>query len=381
MVADSTLYSGAKARALRRSAAYDALSGKRRAAYARVTELEAVVTALHVVAEGGSNVADFDEELAARLAAIMPCLKVQRQYGVRSPTGLVSPNVQLFANAAKHNFSSDFRNLTATEARREQRRGNPPAPVPQLPQLPPLPPPPPPPQLPELDGAIQCCKLEEFRRGLYSGNTSGEHVFNDEATMVFTLVEEDFIDNAFNEVGVTDLIVDRAVCFPDNNVRPSSLDGDTDLNDNASNGHNSNGFPDINGSTSVLDGGTYSNVSASSGLNNYSGHGTKDNVKYWLDRLMQEELACKKQKADKKQAEARGLYIFSEAFSLEHCSIFKPAACVSNLCADGALSLFLKTDSSKHRMKKYHFFRTLKLCPRPMTKAHPHRDCFYWTLF
>ena len=90
--------------------------------------------------------------------------------------------------------------------------------------------------------------------------------------------------------------------------------------------------------------------SASSGLNNYSGHGTKDNVKYWLDRLMQEELACKKQKAD----EARGLYIFSEAFSLEHCSIFKPAACVSN---------------------------PLKLCPRPMTKAHPHRDCFYWTLF
>jgi len=109
--------------------------------------------------------------------------------------------------------------------------------------------------------------------------------------------------------------------------------------------------------------------------------GTKDNDKYWLDRLMQEELACKKQKADKKQAEARGLYIFSEAFSLEHCSIFKPAACVSNLCADGALILFLTTDSSKHRMKKYHFFRTLKLCPRPMTKAHPHRDCFYWTLF
>ena len=349
MVADSTLYSGAKARALRRSAAYDALSGKLRAAYARVTELEAVVTALHVVAEGGSNVADFDEELAARLAAIMPCLKVQRQYGVRSPTGLVSPNVQLFANAAKHNFSSDFRNLTATEARREQRRGKHPAPVPQLPQLPPLPPPPPPPQLPELDGAIQCYKLEEFRRGLYSGNTSGEHVFIDEATMVFTLVEEDFIDNAFIEVGVTDLIVDRAVGFPDNNVRPSSLDGDTDLND-SSNGHNSNGFPDINGSTSVLDGGTYSNVSASSGLNNYSGHGTKDNVKYWLDRMMQEDLACKKQKAD----EARGLYIFSEAFSLEHCSIFKPAACVSN---------------------------PLKLRPRPMTKAHPHRDCFRWTLF
>ena len=110
--------------------------------------------------------------------------------------------------------------------------------------------------------------------------------------------------------------------------------------------------------------------SASSGLNNCSGHGTKDNVKYWLDRLMQEELACKKQMA----AEARGLYIFSDAFSLEHCSIFKPATCVSNLCADGALSLFLETDSSKHRMKK-------KLCPRPMTKAHPHRDCFHWTLF
>ena len=77
------------------------------------------------------------------------------------------------------------------------------------------------------------------------------------------------------------------------------------------------------------------------------------NGKYWRDRLMQEELASKKQKADK----ARGLYIFSEAFSHEHCSIFKPKIRISNLITDDAISVFLKTDASTHRMKKYKFLR------------------------
>ena len=113
--------SGAHARALHRKVAFDALSGKLKSAYDRIQELEALVAAVQVVGQGASLASNIDEELIARLSAIMPCLEEQKKYGARSPTGLVSPRKQLFANAAKHNFATDFRTLSAKDARIQQR--------------------------------------------------------------------------------------------------------------------------------------------------------------------------------------------------------------------------------------------------------------------
>ena len=78
-----------------------------------------------------------------------------------------------------------------------------------------------------------------------------------------------------------------------------------------------------------------------------------------IGRLLQEEAeakAAKRLKGSLKNPAASRLFIFSEAFAQEHCSIFKQAACSSNR-ADDAISLFFKTDSSKHRMRKYKFLR------------------------
>ena len=104
MVALSTLMSGAHVRSLRRKAAFEAL-----------------VTAQQAVGRGDALYCDTDDELVSRLAAIKPCLEEQKKHCARSPTGLVCPRLQLFANAAKHNFSADFRSLTVTEARKHQR--------------------------------------------------------------------------------------------------------------------------------------------------------------------------------------------------------------------------------------------------------------------
>ena len=109
MVAVGTLTSGAHVRAMRRRAAFEALSGKLQAAYERIQHLEAVVTAQQAVGRGEALFCDTDDELISRLAAIKPCLEEQKKHCARSPTGLVSPRLQLFANAAKHNFSSDFK--------------------------------------------------------------------------------------------------------------------------------------------------------------------------------------------------------------------------------------------------------------------------------
>ena len=79
---------------------------------------------------------------------------------------------------------------------------------------------------------------------------------------------------------------------------------------------------------------------------------------------MQEELASKKLKADN----ARGLFIFSEAFSHDRCSIFKPKTRISNLTAADALSVFLKTNTSTHRMRKYQFLRLHVAAPIFRTK-------------
>ena len=201
MVAVSTLMSGAHVRSLRRKAAFEALTGKLKTAYGRIHELEAIVAAQHVVGKADAVITDTDEELIARLAAIKPCLEEQMKYYARSPTGLVSPQMQLFANAAKHNFSSDFRSLSAKEARLQQRgerRHN----------VLLMPPPPPPPHLPELQNAINWSNLEDFRRGLYScaiaggvdisSDTNGgmdevisSGILIDEASMVFSLQEDD----------------------------------------------------------------------------------------------------------------------------------------------------------------------------------------------
>ena len=79
------------------------------------------MAAVQVVGQGAALASNIDTEVIARLAAIMPCLEEQKKYGARSPTGLVSPRKQLFANAAKHNFATDFRTLAAKDARIQQR--------------------------------------------------------------------------------------------------------------------------------------------------------------------------------------------------------------------------------------------------------------------
>ena len=171
--------SGAQLRSSRRQVAFSAVTGRLQAAYDRIQELEAVVTAILVVWQGDYDidkddissvplsygvplVCGLDEELIARLAAIMPCLKQQKKFGARSPTGLVSPSKQLFANAAKHNFISDFRTLSAHDARKQQRGGfscN-------------VPPPAPPP-IPDLQSAISCADFEAFHVSLYGGIAFG----------------------------------------------------------------------------------------------------------------------------------------------------------------------------------------------------------------
>ena len=235
----------------RRAAAKEAkhiMECKLAAAFARVAELELALSSL-----------TSDPELLARLLTIGPCLVAQKQAAAvgtidtHSYRALVTKDQHIAANAAKHIFGVDFRKLSIADIRRMQRGGKPPAP--QLPLLPPLPPPPPPPHLPELDGAMQCLQLEEFRRGLYNnGKSSGEHdsiggahvtshVIFDEASMVFTLVEDDFSCNDPQVIMAAGFTV-----------------GDTDLNDSASNGHNSHsGFPDTpdtNDRADVLDGDT-----------------------------------------------------------------------------------------------------------------------------
>ena len=78
MVAVGTLTSGAHVRAMRRRAAFEALSGKLQAAYERIQHLEAVVTAQQAVGRGEALFCDTDDELISRLAAIKPCLEEQR---------------------------------------------------------------------------------------------------------------------------------------------------------------------------------------------------------------------------------------------------------------------------------------------------------------
>ena len=51
----------------------------------------------------------------------------------------------------------------------------------------------------------------------------------------------------------------------------------------------------------------------------------------------------------------------------------------SIIAAFNAVCLYISTFSSKHRMKKYKFYRTFKLRPRPIVKPHPHRQLpKYW---
>ena len=125
MATECTPLCGARARAARRHVAFSVVAGKLQAAYARIKQLEAMLAGQ--VASSGECIASngLDEELLARLSAIVPCLEEQKKFGARSPSGLVSPQVQLLANAAKHNFVSDFRTLTTREARRQQRGGAP----------------------------------------------------------------------------------------------------------------------------------------------------------------------------------------------------------------------------------------------------------------
>ena len=115
MVTDGTPMRGAGAhdRATRRHAAFVALHGKLRAAYARIEDLEAQILAKSVL-DTQDEVGD--PELQARLAAIAPCLAEQKKYGSHSSKLLVSSDVHVLANAAKLNLLTDFRGLTPGEA-------------------------------------------------------------------------------------------------------------------------------------------------------------------------------------------------------------------------------------------------------------------------
>ena len=81
MAAECTLASGAKERARRRSVAFGALAGTLSTAYARIKELEAVLAAVYSVGKDVSSVIDIDEELVARLGAILPSGSTKEVWG------------------------------------------------------------------------------------------------------------------------------------------------------------------------------------------------------------------------------------------------------------------------------------------------------------
>ena len=105
MVTDGTPMRGASAhdRATRRQAAFLALHGKLRAAYARIEDLEAQMLAGSVFVTPDEVV---DPELQARLAAIAPCLAKQKRFGLHSSKLLVSSDVHVLANAARRTLGA-----------------------------------------------------------------------------------------------------------------------------------------------------------------------------------------------------------------------------------------------------------------------------------
>ena len=76
--------------------------------------------------ESSKKCGEDDSEVGARLDAIRPCLQAQvlaarDGEAVRSASSLVPPDINVMANAAKHQFQAEFESLTPGEARREQR--------------------------------------------------------------------------------------------------------------------------------------------------------------------------------------------------------------------------------------------------------------------
>ena len=141
-------------RGSRRKHAMEILNGKLVAAYTTIEKLEAKLTAFAATA----SACGADTEMVARLAALVPCFQAQKTACSHSSRLLVTPDTQVLANAAKHNFRDDFRGMTPRRARAEQRGRD-------HGML--LPPPPPPPDLPALRNAILCSELETFRGTLY----------------------------------------------------------------------------------------------------------------------------------------------------------------------------------------------------------------------
>ena len=130
------------------------LNGKLAAAFLTIEKLEAKLTAFAATA----SACGADTEMVARLAALVPCFQAQKTACSHSSRLLVTPDTQVLANAAKHNFRDDFRGMTPRRARAEQRNRD-------HGLL--LPPPPPPPDLPALRNAILYSELETFRGNLY----------------------------------------------------------------------------------------------------------------------------------------------------------------------------------------------------------------------
>ena len=134
----------------------------------------------------------------------------------RSSVGLVSRDVQVLANAAKHQYTSPFLGLTAGQARKRQRHGDAIVePVPCKADV--MAPPPPPPDIPELTGALRCEDLESRLEMVMFPNSYGSSkeqktaVVWDES-LVFTIMEDDlegtmvgFHDDGLRQISINGL--------------------------------------------------------------------------------------------------------------------------------------------------------------------------------
>ena len=289
-------------------------------------------------------------------------------------------------------------------------------------------PPPAPPPLPGLHSAIACADLEAFRFSLFGpasrgfGDIDGTSVCTpvdnfvsgiliDEASMVFTVGESDLmegvnkgsaatclvdmgstvtgtndddqgskvtatIDSAGtgpnNKGVVTEPIVDNIsscqqgqghfVTDPNDNNAGSTV---TDLNDSASSGVTD--IIDMDQVTDIIDKDEANACSKYADLIDRNSKGL---------RLLQVQAACNPGN-DELVAQARVACCSHR--QLLRMLMVQQGASNSIIAAFNAVCLYISTFSSKHRMKKYKFYRTFKLRPRPIVKPHPQRQLpKYW---
>ena len=163
-------------RSAARKSAIAANAGLLRNAYAKIVNLE---EQLRCLLEAFAN-----EDLRARIIAMMPCLVAQRVAAkdglpAHSSRQLVTPDRHVLANAARHLFSPTkcFSQVTPGDARKSQRGGKASS----------MPPPPPPAFDVGYDAAILCSELEKFRESLYG--ISQQAVVVDWSSFVFVLDE------------------------------------------------------------------------------------------------------------------------------------------------------------------------------------------------